>query len=509
MKNWLFPLWIIVDLLVFLCSFSLWIVAPEYTTLNLSLSVFGITLGIVLLIVKKDEVRAFMKSQFFKKIVLHGINVFLVFSIVGLVNFLGNKNYKEWDFSQNKINSLTDQTLKIIDLVDEKLELKVFAKREEWKSILDVLKLYQAQNKNIKVEAIDLDVRPDLVAANGISTNRTVLIDYKNKKSRFVITDELSITNALLKVVKDKELIIYFTSGHQELSCSETNEEGISILCEQLKNSHYVVKEIDLSQTKKIPADASALIVAGPVDEFFESEVKQIKEFTKTGGALLLALAPSFKTKSFKNLKAITHNYGLEMGYDLVIDRLSTIQGSEATIPVISQYSQHLITQNFKARTVFPLSSSVASTGGNDTAHILAQTSSFPGSWAETNLAAAMKGNAEYKDKEDLPGPIGLMGVGELVQGEGAGARLVALGSSSFMINAYQNQSGNLNLFLNATSWLLNDEGIIALNRPGIENHPVLLSEQHIQMIFVIAILIVPLVFFSCAVFVYRRRRLQ
>jgi ABC-type uncharacterized transport system involved in gliding motility auxiliary subunit len=146
---------------------------------------------------------------------------------------------------------------------------------------------------------------------------------------------------------------------------------------------------------------------------------------------------------------------------------------------------------------------------GNDAATILASTSSFPGSWAETDLKGITSGKAEFKEKEDTKGPIGLIGVGERVGSEAnKDSRFVLLGSSSFLINAYQAQSGNSALFLNTVSWLIKDEGIISFNRPGVEEYPLILSAQHIQMIFVIAILLVPIIFFGCAIFIYRRRRL-
>jgi ABC-type uncharacterized transport system involved in gliding motility auxiliary subunit len=94
---------------------------------------------------------------------------------------------------------------------------------------------------------------------------------------------------------------------------------------------------------------------------------------------------------------------------------------------------------------------------------------------------------------------------------EGTGSstsRVVLLGSSSFLVNGYQNQSGNPILFLNSVSWMVNDEGIISFNRPDFEEFPVILSAQHLQMIFVISIVVVPLVFFGVAIFIYRRRRL-
>ena len=510
MKMWLFPLWVIIDILVGLCSISLWIAAPEYTTLNVGVTVFALALGILLSFLRWHELGIFIRSKYFKHMLYHVMNMSLVLAIAGVVNYLGNKNYKEFDITSEKRNSLTDQTLKILEMIKAPMTLTVFAKREEWKPMLDMLKLYEAKNKLIKLNAVDTDVRPELVREKGITHNGTVVIDYKGKESQFMMGDELKVTNALLKALREENIVLYMVSGHQELSCSESSNEGLSELCNKLKSQNYVIKDLDLTKTTEVPKDASAVLVLGPVSGFLESEAKQLEQYLSRGGSLFLALAPAFKSEVYNNLTQLALPYGLRMGKDVVIDRLSTVQGSEATIPVISRYEEnHPITAGFNQRTVFPLSSSVSLLEGNDTATILAATSSFPGSWAETDLKAITKGRAEYKEKEDIKGPIGLMGVGEKV-GEGANldSRFVLLGSSSFLINAYQNQTANSTLFLNTVSWMVKDEGIISFNRPGIEEYPVILSAQHIQMIFVIAILVVPIVFFGFGIFIYRRRRL-
>jgi ABC-type uncharacterized transport system involved in gliding motility auxiliary subunit len=239
-------------------------------------------------------------------------------------------------------------------------------------------------------------------------------------------------------------------------------------------------------------------------------ESAQIKKYLEQGGSLFLALAPAFKAELYENISGLAESYGLKLGNDVIIDRLSTVQGAEATIPIITKYeSGHPITEGFEQRTIFPLSSSVSTVPGNDTAQILAYTSSFPGSWAETDLKGVAKGKAEFDKDRDIRGPVGLMGVGEkVIEGAPRDSRFILLGSSSFLINAYQGQSGNSTLFLNALSWMISDEGIMSLNRPGIEESPVILSSQHLQLIFIISILIVPIVFFGSAIFIYRRRRL-
>jgi ABC-type uncharacterized transport system involved in gliding motility auxiliary subunit len=507
MRNWLFPLWIIIDVLLFLAVVSLWIAAPEFRTLNLSLTVFALALAFLLLLLRFEEVKVFVRSRYFEKILYHGINILLLFSIFGMINYLGNKNFKDFDFTKEKRNSLSDQTRKVIDQIRDPLKMTLFAKREEWASILNLLKLYQSGNNKVQIEAIDTDVRPDLVKANNITQNGTVVINYKEKESSFLISDELSVTNAMLKIMREENVVLYFISGHQELSCKETSPEGVSELCRRLSAQNYEVKDLDLSKVVRVPRDATAVFVLGPISGFLKQEVEILKEYVDEGGRLFLALAPAFKSELYDNLIAIVRPYGLDLGKDVVIDRLSTVQGAEATIPIVDRYEvNHPITKGFNLRTVFPLSSSVKLLSGKDMAQILAFTSDYPGSWAETDLKAITQGKAQFDDKKDQKGPIGLYGIAE---GTGQStSRIVLLGSSSFLINAYQTQSGNMTLFLNSVSWMVNDEGIISFNRPGLEEFPVILSAQHLQMIFVVSILIVPIVFFGAAIFIYRRRRL-
>ena len=508
MKAKLFPLWVIIDLLLVITSFSLWIAASEYRTLNISISVFTACLSLILVGSRFNELKAFIHTSFFKNMITHVLNVFLVACILGMVNYLGNKNYKEFDITLEKRNSLATQTLKVLEMVKSPLKITLFAKREQWVPIIRLLKLYEAQNKFITIEAFDTDLRPDLVKSLSISQNGTVILNYLGKQTQFVVVDELSITNNLLKILRERPMVLYATTGHDELSCESKEAEGISVLCDQIKAQNYDLKSIDLSQVKDIPSDADAVLVLGPQIAFLDAEADQLASYLKRGGSLFLALAPSFKKGIYRNLNILAHEYGLHLGEDIVVDRLSTVQGAEATIPIVSEYNQeHPITAGLSQRTIFPLSSSVQVLEGQDTAALLAFTSKFPGSWAEVDLKGVTEGRANYDEGKDSPGPIGLLGIGESTETTSA-SRLVLLGSSSFLINGYQTQSANGTLFLNTLSWMLSDEGIISFNRTANENAPVILSGMHIQMIFVISVIVVPVVFFGTAIFIYRRRRL-
>lgn len=510
MKTWLFPLWVIICILIFLSSMVMWIAAPEYRTLNIGLTAFSVCLGLLLMVLRAQELKVYVQSRFFKQVAYHVVNVFFIVGILGVLNYLGNKNYKEFDFTQDKSNTLTEQTRRVLEMVKTPVKMTLFAKREEWSNMLSLLKLYEGQNHKIELAAIDTDVRPDLVKSEGISQNGTVILEFAKKKASFILVDELSVTNAFLKILRDEKIILYFVTGHQELSCHEKSNEGISSLCEKLRGQNYEVRDLDLTKIKEVPSDATGVFVLGPISGYLPQESAMLETYLKSGGSLFLSLAPAFKAELYDNIVNLARPFGLTLGKDIVIDRISTVQGAEATIPIIEKYDEeHPITAGFTMRTIFPLSASVNIIEGNDTATLLAETSSFPGSWAETDLQGVTKGKAEYQEKKDQKGPIGLLGVGERREETSSrDSRFVLMGSSSFLINAYQGQSGNTTLFLNAVSWMANDEGIISLNRPGVEEVPIILSAQHLQLIFIISILLVPIIFFGAAIFVYRRRRI-
>src|SRR5690606_10919642 len=142
----------------------------------------------------------------------------------------------------------------------------------------------------------------DLVKSKNVTQNGTILVNINNKETSFVIVDELSVTNALLKALRREEIVLYFVTGHQELSCAERTPEGISVLCEKLSSQNYQVKMLDLAKVKEVPSDATAVFVLGPISGLLPQETKLIDNYLKKGGSFFLALAPAFKAELYDNL---------------------------------------------------------------------------------------------------------------------------------------------------------------------------------------------------------------
>jgi len=491
-----------------LANTLIWVVSPENQTFNYAFSLFNLSLVVIGVVIHFQEIRVKIKSSSFRYLMSLGINVFLVFSILALLNHLSYKNPLEMDVTKDRTNSLAEQSKKVLEMVKSPLTIELFARREEWDPMLRLIQLYRVENKLIQIQAYDTEVRLDLVKRYDIKQNGTVRISYKEKSETSLLVDELSLTNSLLKILKEEVKTIYFLQGHGELKCSDPSGEGMSYLCQKLRNENYLLKDLNLLENPKLPTDISAIVMAGPQTDLLQQEIELLEKILKEGKSLFAALSPDLKKPLDKNLIRLLNQYGFKVDNFFVIDRLSTIEGSQATQPIVTKYEQHPVVVGFQHRTIFPLTLAIRPMG-ETLIQPIAMTSDFPGSWAESNLSDLAQGKAKFDEKSDIMGPISVLALRERELNQAESQRLAVVGTKYFLANSFQSQSGNGILFSNIINWLTNDDNIISFNRPVRDEQPVILSSQHLQVIFIISILFVPLVFMCVAIFIYRKRKYE
>lgn len=513
MANWVYIIWVIIEVLLIITTGALWTVSPDTLTLNFSLTIFISVLGILLIYPRRVDFVTWIKSRQFKTALTQIVQFFLVLGIVALLNHLAWRFPFKADLTQKGLNTLSGQTQQILNDLPKEIEVSFYARREDWPLGMSLLQLFREAKPSLKLEAIDIESSPQRARAEGVSENGTVIIRDQEKKVMFALKDELSVTNAFLKLMRSRAIKVYFTSGHGEASCEMKEDGGISAICDHLKGQIYEIHYLDLQRVKDVPTDADLVVIWGPTTGLVESEIQRLQRWLERGGSLLTLLSPGFLQDTAGSLRELLKNWGLHISNDLVIDRLSTIENNEATIPIITKYAKdHPVTKGFIARTLFPLSSSVQSVTPlyqGVAVTQLAFTSPLPGSWAERDLPGIAKGKAEFDEGKDLKGPISVAGVAERITdklGE-KDTRIGVIGNDSFTRNAYQNQTANANFLLNMIGWLAHDEGLLSLSRPGLSRETVILSATHIHVVFFLVVVTMPLLAFVAAIWVYRRRR--
>ncbi|MCO4752850.1 MAG: GldG family protein [Bacteriovoracaceae bacterium] len=505
MKSFILKAW-------FFIVFSLWIinavmftVAQEYALLNRALLGSAIGLSALMIAVFYKKILQFLKRKKVRMSLVTGVRIFLVICILSIVNYIGVKSSFKFDLTSSKLHTLSEQSKEVASQVDEELEMVLFAKRSEWDRFLPLLGQYRNLNKKIKVNAVDIESNPSLTKLNNIEKSGTVVLKKQGKSFKSSAESELSVTNLLIKSLRSKSLNIYYTTGHGELEPFNEKPEGGSYLFKILNNGSYNLKPLDTLKVDRIPADADAVLSLGPVKGFMDLEVELFEKYLNRGGNVFLLLGPNFQTTDLSNLRAVLEKRGIKHHNALVLDRLSAVQGANATIPIVNRYNhEHSVTNKFTGRTLFPLSAALESVKVKNTSyHALAMSSPFPASWAESQLKDINSGKVYYTKGLDLKGPVGLLAVTENSKDFG---KLAVSASVEFVNNSYQNQSSNFNLFMNTLSWLVDDEGLISLNRPALSDNMIVLSAPQISLIFYFSILFSPFCLFAIGIWVYRKR---
>jgi len=506
MKVFIERVWWFIAVTLGIISLVLFVVSPEYSTFNqyLVMSFFGLLL--VLLFIRRKDIQVAIKKSFIRNSITNIITIFLIFCIVGITNFISLKNTKYVDITNSQVHTLTDQTKTVLDKIDSPIKMTLFANRSEWKKYLSLLNLYKYTHPKVEIDAIDVDTNPSLVKLNNISESGTVIIEYLGKKMQIKLKDELALTNAIIKLQRAKTLKVYYTTGHGELNRQLDTKEGGKFLFNKIKDSNYNLIPLDILRRSEVPEDADALLILGPRDSFLDMELNTLKKYLDKGGDMLITLGPEFDGTKNQNFYDLIAKYGLRFKNAIVVDRLSTVQNTQATIPIVNEYNlDHRISKKFEGRTLFPLSGAIfnsTESNGDLVYSAIANSSPFPASWAESDLAKVATGNAVF-DIKDTKGPVALASV---VENTKLDSRLAMFASSSFIVNGYQGQSSNFNLFLNTLAWVIKEEGIISLNRPELTNEMILLSASQITLIFYFSILFLPFLLFAIAIIRYRIR---
>ncbi len=505
MGSWYKQLFIILNGLLYLVSIALWIAIPEELVLNLSATSLALIITLVMLVVYRKEFYQFYMSSFFRGMSKSFVTIVLLFGILGFINYISFKNPKQWDVTANKKNSLTDQSTRILKTLGKGLRLTIFSSKSEQGTIRALLDLYLLDNASIEINFIDIQVRPELVSKYGIEKSGTVLVQFSGKEEKVTNLSELAITNAIIKVSREKDPIVFYSTGHGELNLSAKENEGGSYLNQLLAQGSYDLRAVKLSAYSELPSFVAALIIWGPKQGFHPIELEVIKNYLKRGGRLMVALDPNVDDDKVADLRELLSSYGVVIGNNLVVDRLKHINGSNGSVPMLDRYhSEHAITKEFKGQVFFPLVSSIQKIeGSKGKLSVLAQSSPFPASWAELSLKEFVSGVITYNQEEDTKGPLGLYAAWEA---KGTATRMILSGNSTFVINSYQKFSKNFSLFLNSLSWLVNEDRLISFNLPVVNDEPVFISAPQLGIIFYFSVLFAPLSLIIIAIVIYRRR---
>jgi ABC-type uncharacterized transport system involved in gliding motility auxiliary subunit len=494
--------------------------------------VFGnIVIGVVLLgtaaVMNFESIRERIRSGGTRRAGKYGssaiLSALLGILILGFLGFLSTRYSHRFDVSEAGVHTMAPQTTELIESLEENVSITAFFTESEAPPIRDILDRYAYASERIDLRFIDPNAAPGLVDELGLTTEDLArgIVRLSLESGDAISLSEFSepdVTNALRRLAKNTGKKVYFLEGHNEREIEpppggeETFAAGPDTFgraADALRNETYQVESLLLAREADVPADASALIIAGPTRPLMPAELEAVRRYVEGGGALFVAIDPRSQTNLFELLL----DWGVVLGDDVIVDHALAVYG-QATTPIAGEYDgRHPITAPLREPTLFPVARSVEFDveAGWDYSTLVKTGND---SWAERDLDAWRdSGRAEY-DSDDLDGPVpvAIAGVPRIESAEGEPAatagRIVVFGDSDFATNEFFDALRNRDLFINSVNWLAGDIEQITL-RPNISRASSFqMSQDQFRRIQYLSLFVLPeaIAIFGVVVWWFRRK---
>ncbi len=459
------PFGLYLSLIAVLTSAALIIIQREwnlYLQISLSLVVIGLALFALM---DPERVRVALTGRQAR----YGSNTFvLALAFIGIlvvINYLGYKNSTRWDLTEDKVNTLSVETLEVLKSLPSSVEaLAFFTPRLSSESAQRTLESYRfASDGNFTYRIINPEEEPVLAQEAQISRDGTIVLRLDTRQEPVEFVSEREITAALVRLMSNEVRAVYFLTGHGERSIDVASEGSLTQAKRILESKNYKVETINLIATNTIPEDAKVIVIAGPAQPLTNEEVQFLESYQQNGGALIVMEEPlpvtDFGEATDPLAEYLEQNLGILLGKDIVID----LSSNQPFVAVVSRYANHPITEKLPGLvSLLPTARSVAITNQEGEFNPVEIAFTSENAWAESDLEGIKNQSQDIAPDESTEkvGEVPLAVVGESADNKG---RIAVFGDSDFASDAYFTSYGNADLFINTVDWAAEQENLINL----------------------------------------------
>jgi ABC-type uncharacterized transport system involved in gliding motility auxiliary subunit len=318
---------------------------------------------------------------------------------------------------------------------------------------------------------------------------------------------EQEVTTAVRSVISEQRKV-YLLEGHGEGDPDDDEVDGLLRAKLALEDENLQVESLLLANRDAVPEDADAVLIVGPTHSLLERELVALDAYLRSGGGVGVLVDPIVVS----NLEARLQEWGVALGNDVIVDReIDLFMGPRLGVhTVVTQYGDHPITQKMERRpTSFQLARSVRPAEGAETeVETLASTGSS--AWGESDVEQFSKREAKvaFDPTSDLAGPVSLAVARSFAVEESEDeGRLVVVGDADFARNRYIADLFNVDLLLNAVSWLVGEESFITIERKQPRASRAVLSATELATFRYLSIFVLPEGIVLLGILAWWRRR--
>lgn len=437
------------------------------------------------------------------------IFVVLLLITVSLLGWLANQHSVQFDWTSNKRNTLSENSIELLHTLELPVEISVYVQDDDTvhAAVEEILQRYQRVKQDFSYRLINPDIDFESAQRDGVERYGQIIINYNNNKEFITSLSEQNISSALLRLSRSGARQLVFIEGHGETSTTDDGNTSYSKLATELGKKGFITATHNLLRAP-IPADTSTLIIASPSKSYMEGELEHIRHYLEQGGNLLWLMDPG----EMQDLEPLATLLGIRFMEGIIVDDNVNLRNTlriqhPAMIPVLD-YHAHPVTEGIEYNTLFPISRGVEQIDELYNGSVIAQ--SLPQSWVETSaLGSEIVFQAENGDTK---GPISIiLALEKMIADDSnpdkAAQRIVVIGDSNFIANSYIGVGANLALGMNIFNWLVGDDDLIAIEPRRAPDTTLQLDDTEVLLIASGFFIVLPSVLILTGIVIWLRRR--
>jgi ABC-2 type transport system permease protein len=449
----------------------------------------------------------------------------IVLVILIAVNLVADQLPVKFDLSENKMFSLSAQTVKIIKNLKQPVTIYTLSPTgQNNQSLTEILKKYQDYSSKIILKTVDPNKNPGFIkqfSEDGITPGEGALVVAAGSKHKLIqamdlvnyslnqqtgqeqavsLAVEQRVTAAILLTTGNQGIpVIYQIQGHGEAELALSIEN-------QLHAENYQVKNISLL-TREIPTDAAVILINAPQQDLTGAEIDKLRRFLVKGGRLICLV--DYTGTELTNLNDLLSSYGVAVQRQIVIEGDSSQHLTNNPLFLLPSLGGHQILkslQTAKTPVLFPGTQSLKTLDlkkRTTTVEPLLSTSAK--AWAKINVNSL----DERKAATDPAGPFNVaVAVSDQPASGAAGAKLIVTGSAQFLNPQFTARiPGNLSFLTNSLNWLLGRKDTLAIQPKSLLSFNLRFNEMQALLYIALVVIVIPAGILIAGLMVWLRRR--
>jgi len=326
------------------------------------------------------------------------------------------------------------ESIRLTQSLEQPLKVTIFITPNNERGIIlnQLFQRYQDQQPLIQVETFNPDLYPELLRQYDIHQDAEIVIEYQDSSEKISFPTESRVTSS--------------------------------------------IENLTLTEASSIPQNTHVLGISSLKTALFPREIDLLQRYIETGGSLLwLADTGTILSPIDRLAESLT----IKFLPDIIVDPNNPLFGLDRVdFALITQYTQHLITQNVTSLSFYSQAQAMEYHGVNDAHEITGSLN------IGLTLLTSVENNSAPSQR-----------------------RIVVVGDADFLSNNYLGNEANLELGLNLLNWLSNNDNLISINTRAAPDTRLALSQIQQVAIGGFFLILLPLLLVGLGLRIWLKRR--